>query len=144
MDPSAVAQFLAPYLPYLVAAGRDVAEKAGREFGREAWEQAQKLWDRLRRAREGETTAPEEADDVGRAANDVANAPEDPRAVVALELQLEKLLAADSELAAQLAELWKQGEGARATIVSGTRAVGAGGDIKGSIIQTGDQGTVNR
>jgi hypothetical protein len=144
MDPSALAQFLAPFLPYLIAAGKDVADQAAHALGREAWEHAQQLWGRLKTAIGGETAAPAEAENVDRAAKDVADAPEDPRAVGALELQLEKLLAADHGLAEQLARIWKQGEGARATIASGERSVAIGGNVEGSVIQTGDRSSVDR
>jgi uncharacterized protein YgbK (DUF1537 family) len=137
MDPSALAQFLAPFLPYLVVAGRDVAEKAAHALGSEAWEHAQALWERLRGSVDAKPAARE-------AAEDVARAPDDARAVAALELQLEKLLAADRGLADELARLWEQGGGARATIASGDRAVAIGGDVEGSVIQTGDRSSVDR
>lgn len=43
----AVAQFLAPLLPYLLKAGSAAADEAGRRAAGQGWETARKLWARL-------------------------------------------------------------------------------------------------
>jgi hypothetical protein len=57
-------QFLAPFLPYLLKAGEEAAQEAGKKFGADAWEQAKALWGKLR---------PRER--VAQAAQDLAAAP---------------------------------------------------------------------
>lgn len=133
MDPAGLTAFLAPFLPFLMAAGKDLAEDAARTLGGAAWEHAQQLWERLRMGIEQRPAATE-------AAQDVAAAPEDGRARAALELQLEKLFASDPSLARDLDELWRRGEPARMTIASGDRSVAISGSVHGSVIQTGDRG----
>jgi hypothetical protein len=133
LDPAALTGFLAPFLPYLMQSGANLAEDAVRALGREAWQHAQQLWAKLRPGIEGKPAAQE-------AARDVAEAPEDPRARGALELQIEKLLAADQQLADELTRLWQHGEGSRLVVASGDRAVAVGGDVKQSVIQTGERG----
>jgi hypothetical protein len=133
MDPTGLTAFLAPFLPYLLTAGKEFGEDAARTLGAAAWDHARQLWACLRPAIEGRPAADE-------AARDVASAPDDDRARAALELQLEKLLSADQSLKDALAELWREGEPARAVIASGERSVAIGGSVQGSVIQTGDRG----
>lgn len=133
MEIAALTSFLAPFLPHLLQAGGNLAEEAGRKLGGEAWEHAKRLWGRLRSSDEG--------DAVGAAAGDVAQRPGDERAIGALELQLEKLLAADPDLARELAALWEEAKGAGVVAAVGERSVAVGGDVSGTIV-TGDQNTV--
>ncbi len=140
MDPQTLAQqlvpFLAPFLPYLLKAGEKAAEEAGRKLGTEAWEQAQALWGKLRGKVEAKPAALE-------AAQDVAAAPEDQDAQAALRLQLRKLLAEDTTLAAEVARLWGEAQAAGVTVTAaGERAVAVGGSVYGSTIITGDENMV--
>jgi hypothetical protein len=130
MEIAALTAFLAPFLPYLVRAGQTAAEEAGKTFGAEAWRHAQRLWDRLRPKVDEEPAA--EA-----AVAEVASRPDDERAQAFLELQLEKLLAADGALAADVARLWAEAQAANVVVATGERSVAVGRDVSGTIV-TGD------
>lgn len=131
MEIAALTSFLAPCLPILLRAGDAAAAKVGAE----ALEYGKRLWAKLRPKVEAKPAAAE-------AAQDVAAAPEDPRALAALELQLEKLLAQDDELAAAVARVWDEARAA-GVVAAGERSVAVGGDVSG-IIVTGDDNTVDR
>lgn len=132
MDPGALTAFLAPFLPYLLSAGQELVEEAGRKFGAEAWQQAKHLWAKLRPSVEEHEAAKE-------AVADAAERPDDPRALASLELQLEKLLVSDAALADEVAQIWRQGP-AHLAVASGERSVAITGDVSGSTITTGDKG----
>jgi hypothetical protein len=91
------------------------------------------LWERIKRAFTGNAAAEQ-------AVRDATEHPDNPRALGSLEWQLEQLLAADGELAAEIEALWAQ----RPSVVAGERGVAAGGDISGSTIVTGDDNTLQR
>ena len=131
MDIAALTAFLAPFLPTFLA---ETVADAARTHGGEALEHAKRLWERLRGGVEEREAAAE-------AAADVAARPEDPRAVSALELQLEKLLERDPELAAEVGRLWEEAQRA-GVVAAGERSVAVGGDVSGSVVVTGDQNTV--
>ena len=135
MEIAALTSFLAPFLPHLLQAGGNLAEEAGRKLGGEAWEHAKKLWGRLQGKLEEREAARE-------AAEDVAQRPDDERARGALELQLEKLLAADPDLARELASLWEDAKRAGVVAAVGERSIAVGGDVSGSTFVTGDQNTL--
>lgn len=126
--------FLAPFLPFLVKTGQDVGEDVATKLGAEAWGFAQRIWGRLRPKVEEKPAAQV-------AVEEVATATDDPRAIGALELQLEKLLAADAELAADIAGLMAEAQKA-GVVASGERAVAIGGDVTSSTVVTGDQNTI--
>jgi hypothetical protein len=132
VDVAALTSFLAPFLPSLVGGA---LEDAARRRGAEAWEHAKRLWGRLRGTVEERAGAAE-------AAADVAARPDDPRAVGALELQLEKVLDADPVLAADVRRLWEEAQRAGVVAAVGDRSVAVGGDVSGSVIVTGDHDTV--
>ena len=145
MDTPTLAQqlvsFMAPFLPYLLKGGKLAAKKAfetlGEQFSEESWEQAERLWNKLRPRVETKPAARE-------AAQDVAANPNDTDAQAALRLQLKKLLAEDSALAVEIARLLRQ-TGATGTVVTamGNRSVAIGGDASGSTIITGDENKLN-
>ena len=85
---------LAPALPDLIKAGDKGAEAPGEKPGAEAGETAKAIWQRL-----GSSPSVEAA------AREVAKAPDDEAARVALRYQIQKLLAADDSLATALAQL---------------------------------------
>ena len=130
MDPTALIAFLAPCLGFLLKTGSAATERAADRLGEGVWEHARGLWARLRPAIEARPAAEE-------AAADVAARPDDASARSALVWQLEKVLAADRALAADVEELWAA---ARAAVVvsAGERGVAAGGSIVGSMVVTGD------
>jgi formylglycine-generating enzyme required for sulfatase activity len=135
MDPALLADaltiFLAQALPYLAKAGEEAAKEAGKKLGAGSWDKAKELWRRLRPAVEERPAAAE-------AVEDVAELPDDADARAALRLQLRKILAGDSGLAAELAQLLEEagqkvsyrvevhGEGATA-VAPGAVAAGKGG-----------------
>src|SRR5687767_348693 len=100
---AALTTFLAPFLPHLLAAGENLAHGAAKELSGEAWEHAKRLWGKLRGKVDENPSARE-------AAEDVARAPDDERAVGALDLQLEKLLASDAALLAAVTRLWEEAQ----------------------------------
>ncbi len=133
MEIAALTSFLAPFLPYLLRAGKTFGDEAAQALGEGAWTHAKRLWERLRPGVEAKPAAREAADDV-------AERPEDERARGALELQLEKLLGEDAGLAAEIERLWAEAKTAQ-VVVAGERGVAAGGGISGTVI-TGDQNVV--
>jgi len=134
MELAALTAFLAPFVPYLVKGGEAVAVEAGKAFGTEAWGHAQALWERLRPSVEQKEVARQ-------AAGDLAERPDDDRARGAFELQLEKLLAADGALRADLERLWGEAAAANVVVASGDRSVAAGRDISGTVV-TGDDARI--
>ncbi len=129
--------FLA-FLPYLLKAGEQAAEEAGKKPGEAAWEQTKAIWGKLRPEVEARPAMQE-------AVRDVAGAPDDPDAQVALRLQLKKLLTEDRALAAEITHLWEQAEAAGLTVIaSGERSVATGGSMSRSVIITRDRNTVQR
>jgi hypothetical protein len=133
---AALTSFLAPFLPKLLAAGEKLVDAAVEDVGKDAWAHAKRLWGRLR----GKV---EERPGAAEAAADAAARPDDPRAVAALELQLEKILAGDAQLAADVTALWEEAQRSGVVAATGERSVAAGGDVTGSTLITGDQNTVS-
>jgi len=129
---------LAPALPYLVKASEKGAEAVGGKLGMGVWEAAKAIWQRL-----GSSPSVEAA------AQEVAKAPDDEDARVALRYQIKKLLAADESLATALAQLLEAaarptsaqagvwGEGAIAqgpgAVAAGKGGVAVGGDVQGGV-----------
>ena len=130
MELAALAAFLTPCLPYLLATGERVAEEASRALGAEAWEHAKRLWGRLRGAVEERPSAAE-------AATDAAEHPDDDRRRTALELALEKVLADDPELARDVEQLWREAEAAGAVVAAGDGSIAIGGNVQGSTVISG-------
>ena len=133
---------LVPALPFLVKAGEKGAEVLGQQLGAGVWETAQALWHKLRPAVEAHPTAAE-------AVQDVIALPENAVLQTALRLQLEKLLAADQDLFAGLAQVLEAaghpqhyqaanfGDGAIAqgpgAVAAGKGGVAVGGDLHGGV-----------
>lgn len=135
MEIAALTAFLAPMLPYLVRAGQSAAEEAGRVIGEQAWSHGQALWQRLRPRVEEKAAAKE-------AVADVVQQPDDEEARIVLKRQLEKLLAEDDELAADVERLWADARAANVVTASGERSVAVGGSVRDSIIITGDDAKI--
>lgn len=136
MDVGGLTGLVAACLPFLVEAGRRFGEDAAAELGDNGWDIAKRIWQKLRPRVEERPAAKEAVDDV-------AAAPDDPRAVAALELQLEKVVAGDAALAAELEALLEEAR-ASGVVAAGDRSVAIGGDVSGSTITTGDNNTIGR
>ena len=134
MDVGLLTAFLAPFLPFLLKAGDAAAQEAGSLVAQDAWPYAKRLWERLWPSVEAKTGAVE-------AAEDAALQPDDDR-LISLKVQLQKLLEADSALAADVERTFAEAQAANVVVVSGPRAVGVGGDISNSIIVTGDDADI--
>jgi hypothetical protein len=136
MDVDQLIAFLSPFLAPLLFRTEEAVSNAVTGFGEAAWQQAAKLWERLRGGVEERPAARE-------AVQDVAAEPDSSGAKAALKWQLEKLLAADPALGEDLARLWQQGVAAGVTVTtvtaSGERSVAVGGDVSGGSISTGDR-----
>lgn len=147
-----LASFLGPLIPYLVKGAEQVSGTLGKKLGEAGWEKGKAIWDRLR-GRLGEDAALKEA----------AESPEDPDVQAALRVAIGRVLKEDPELATQLAALLEQAksgaaagprvdvQGDRNVVAQGTgavavgeRGVAIGGSVNGSVIVTGDRGSVER
>lgn len=135
MEIAALTAFLAPFLPHLARAGETVAQEAGKVLGEQAWVHAKALWQRLR-------PSIDEAPSAKKAAERVAERPDDERAIGALELELEDLLKADAGLRADIEGLWDQARSANVVSASGERSVAVGKNVVGSTIVTGDDARI--
>ncbi|MCK9296263.1 MAG: hypothetical protein M0P70_14395 [Desulfobulbaceae bacterium] len=143
-----VTALLVPLMPYLAKAGEKAVETAAQEIGREGWDKAKNLWQRLWQGRE-------EKEAVVEAVQEVIDHPADDDAVAALRLQIKKVLTEDDLLAGEIKELLEefrrsspqhfqarlegsgaiaQGEGA---IAAGAGGVAIGGNVQGGNIITG-------
>jgi hypothetical protein len=105
MDLAVVTSFLSPFLPMLVKLGGKAAntalEQAAKQFGEAAWKKAEATWAKLK---------PElEQKEAGREAlADLQSQPEDSANVVVLLKQVQKLLARDQDLAAEITAILRQ------------------------------------
>jgi len=133
---SSLTAALVPLLPYLLKAGEKAAEETGKAVAGQSLEWAKSIWAKLGPKVEAKEAALE-------AAHDVADAPEDEEAQIALRRQLKKLLTEDQSLAAEVSRWLEQGKAAGITVTaSGERSVAIGGDAKGNTIVTGDRNKV--
>jgi acetyl-CoA carboxylase carboxyltransferase component len=135
MDFAALAAFLAPFLPALLKAGQSAADEAADAFGKEAWVYAQSLWHRLWPAVEHKDAAKD-------AAADVAKQPGSAKAQTVLEVQLEKVLAEDPELAAEVGQLFAAATVSGVVQAVAQKVIGDGnitvaGNITGSTVIAG-------
>ena len=96
-----VSNFLVPYLPYLAMAGKSAIEEVGKKTTEAGFAVAKSIWAKLRHKVEASPAALE-------AAQDAAQALDDPDAQAAFRLQIKKLLAEDSMLAGKISADWQQ------------------------------------
>jgi hypothetical protein len=140
MDPAELAKqvgvFLLPCLPALLAGSQAGLEEAAKKLGKGTVEQAERLWGTLWPKLEGRPAGAE-------AARDVARAPDREAYRTVLQVQLEKLLAEDPELAAEIEKLFAEAQRSGA-VAAAQRSVSIGGDATGNVIITGDQNRVGR
>lgn len=131
---------LVPALPFLVKAGEKGMETLGEKVGEGISATAKALWHKLRPAVEASPTA-------AAAVQDVVAAPGDADTQAALRVQLKKLLEADKDLFAGLAQVLEAagrpqqaanfGDGAIAqglgAVAAGKGGVAVGGDMHGGV-----------
>ncbi len=131
---------LVPALPFLVKAGEKGMEILGEKVGEGISATAQALWRKLWPAVKANPTATA-------AVEDVAAAPNDADFQAALRAQIKKLLAADQDLLAGLAQVLEAashpqqaanfGDGAIAqgsgAVAAGKGGVAVGGDVHGGV-----------
>lgn len=143
MDPSALAAFLAPLLPYLLKGGIEAAKAAAGELGKklsaDSWEGLKRLAEKIRHKGESKPAFQETL-------TDALKAPEDADVQAALRLQLKKLMQEDAALLAEATRLLAEAQTAGVTTVtaSGSRSVAIGGDASGNVIVVGDQNQVKK
>ncbi len=129
----AAKDLLAPALPYLMPvaaeAGKDAVKSAAGRITDATLRRAETLWKRLWPQLRDKPVALEAADDLARM-------PDDTDAQAAFSLQLRKLLAADSDLARDVANLLI--DSSVHVTASGERSVAAN-TVTDSIIGTGDR-----
>lgn len=137
---------LVPALPFLVKAGEKGMEILGEKVGEGISATAQALWRKLWPAVKANPTATA-------AVEDVAAAPNDADFQAALRAQIKKLLAADQDLLAGLAQVLEAaghpqqaanfGDGAIAqgpgAIAAGKGGVAVGGDVHGGVRDVGTE-----
>ena len=127
---------LVPLLPYLFKAGEAAAEEAGKKLAGAAWEEAKKLWLKIRPQIEDKAAALE-------AAHEAADAPDDADAQAALRLQLKKLFTEDEALAREVNNWWHEAKRAGVDMtILGQRNIGVSGSINQSTVITGDRNVV--
>lgn len=130
--------FLAPFLPFLLKAGKDLTEEAGKklaeQFGGGLWENVKGLWAKLGPKVEAKPATQE-------AVQDVAAQPEDEDAKAALRMQLKKLFTEDEELAGEVLKIFEEARKGGVNVQAiGERSFAAGGDVTGSTVITGNVG----
>jgi hypothetical protein len=120
---------LTPVLPVLVQAGTDIAEATRRtlvdKIGKGAADVACKLWSRI----SGSASAT-------KAAERVANDPDNTKKQNALEVEIEDLLKADSDFAAELKQLLDVVDPrivGNVVTASAPGAIAVGGNVRGNI-----------
>lgn len=133
MDITELTRFLAPALPFLLKTGQEALTEGAEALGSDVWDAACRLWRRLWPNVRERPAGREAAEDLGRR-------PDDDRVVSAFEVQLEKVLDADPDLAAEVERLWRQM--GSVTAATGQGSVGIGGSVTGSVIVTGDHNAV--
>lgn len=129
-----VSAFLLPLLPYLLKIGEKAAEEIGKQIGGETWEKAKALWGKLGRKER-----------IQKAAETAAALPDNPAICQAVEAEIARALEEDSALRQEVTRLWDEAEAAGVTVTAvGDRSVAIGGDVRESVIVTGDRNTVQQ
>lgn len=95
---AAIVKFLAPFLPSLLNVGGNVAEGAYQAVGQDGWNKAKTIWAKL----QPKVEAKEEAK---KAAEEAAKNLEDEDFQGAFRKELKQILAADTELVKEIAEI---------------------------------------
>ncbi len=102
MNPSDLAAFLAPLMPYLLKGGIELAKSAAGELGKklaaDSWDGMKKLAEKIQQKAKVKPALQE-------ALADAQNTPTDEDTLAALRLQLKKLLQEEPELMAEATRL---------------------------------------
>lgn len=101
MDISLLVKILAPCLPFLMTVGNKTVESASQEVGEDIWNKAKAIWAKLKPKVEKKPIAKA-------AAQELATSPDDSDALDTLGKQLKKILAADAELADEIAKILQE------------------------------------
>ncbi|NES06017.1 MAG: hypothetical protein F6K22_26375 [Okeania sp. SIO2F4] len=101
VDPAELVTLLAPSLPYLIKGSEKISEGLLREVGKDTWERAKAIWQKLWPKIESKEAAKEAVEDLAKELND-----EDAKA--ALRQQLKKILETDETLAQEVKQLMKE------------------------------------
>lgn len=130
--------YMAPALPFLLATGKTLRDKAiekiGQNFGEEGFKFGKSLWEKLGAKVEAQPAALE-------AAKDLAAQPEDADNQAAFRKELKKILSGDESLAAEIKQILDEAKAAGVTVVqSGNRNVLSQGNNNINI--TGDNVTI--
>jgi hypothetical protein len=128
--------FLAPFLPYLLKAGANFTEEAGKKLGEQlgggVWEKVKGLWAKLQPKVEAKPATKE-------AVQEVAAQPDDEDAKAALRMQLKKLFTEDQTLADEVLKIFEEARRGGINVAAiGDRSFAAGGDVTSSTVITGD------
>ena len=101
MDISTLVTFLAPFLPFLIKAGEQASEEAGKQLGSDGWQKAKKLWNKLQ-------PKVENNEHIKEAIADVASQPDDADFQASLRVQLKKMLSQDLPLSNEIERLMQK------------------------------------
>jgi hypothetical protein len=128
---------LMPFLPFFFTQfGKETAERAGRQFGSQAWEHAKAIWDKL-------SGRLEERPGARAVVLDAAEAPDDEDARAAFRRQLVRILTDNPQLAGELRGMLDQrpaGEASSVVVTArGERSIAVGRDATASTFITGDR-----
>lgn len=129
--------FLAPFLPFLLKAGKDLTEEAGKKLAEQfggggVWEKVKGLWAKLGPKVEAKPATQE-------AVKDVAAKPDDEDAKAALRVQLKKLFTEDKELAGEVLKIFEEARKGGVNVQAiGERSFAAGRDVSNSTVITGN------
>ena len=130
--------YMAPALPFLLATGKTLRDKAiekiGQNFGEEGFKFGKSLWEKLGAKVEAQPAALE-------AAKDLAAQPEDADNQAAFRKELKKILSGDESLATEIKQMLDEAKAAGINLIqSGDRNVFSQGNNNINI--TGDNVTI--
>ena len=129
---STIANYLIPFVPYLVKAGEALSEEAGKKIAGDAWNGIKAIWENLTPGVDSKTAMKE-------AVNDLAGNPNDDDLKGAFRVQLKKLLVEDPTITQEIerifAELKQSQDRGKIFLASGQGAVVV--DENNGLINTG-------
>lgn len=131
VDPAALGALLGPALPYLLRAGDQVAVEAADSAARAARDLAGRAWERLSAVFRARPAAQ-------KAAEAVADAPDDPVANERLVRRLGDILDEDPQLARELEPLVREWRASGGAVAYGDRSLANTGEIRDSVLILGD------
>lgn len=100
MNIALLAEFLAPFLPFLTKMAETSAETIAGKFGEGAWNKAKAVWAKLHPAVEAKPSMKE-------AVTDLATKPDDEDLQAVFRVQLKKLLEQDQQLAKAITQIFQ-------------------------------------